>query len=245
MTYGYNVIPSPTHTPGKPLSTPIVFFDDFLVSPLYTGTAGAEASAYGKFSRVANNGEWLFVNEAGAATMPVPSDDADGGWITAVTDANTSDDFSAQLNGEPFKLAAGRNLYWEMKLKVSAVTVNALFGLALADATPFASAPAEYIAFRLSDGADIEFTCDTGSAAPAFVDSGVDIVADTFVVLAFEWIAGSSRIKFYVDGVHVGTKTTTIPLNQHLSPIFGLQTTTDAAKTLTVDYILVVNDRHA
>ena len=86
-------------------------------------------------------------------------------------------------------------------------------------------------------------TAGAGSlAGAADTDTNTDLTADTFVVTRWEY-NGSDKVRFYVDGVLTNTLTANIPKDQYMSPIFLLDNSGAAAETLSIDYILCVNER--
>ena len=55
---------------------------------------------------------------------------------------------------------------------------------------------------------------------------------------------GKSAIEYYVDDVKLGTSVTTnLPDDEELAVSFGIQNGAAAAKTMTVDYIFVSQER--
>ena len=231
----------PTYLPGAGTLAPVVFWEDFLVG--YTGVDAAlanESDPTGIFSATADRGEWLYTADAGG-TDPVVQDDADGGWVLMKSDGDSGDQCTIQLNGESFFLTKGRRLYYQARLKVDVVTQDALWGLSVNTTDPLGTTPSDYVAFELDGDADLEFVADTGSAGTAQTDTGSNVAADTFAVYTFEW-DGKDQIRAYVDGVKVHTTKTTIPTDKYLSPFFTCQSA-GAELTMTIDYVLVVNER--
>jgi hypothetical protein len=241
----FNPFMGPSRLPGQPIDYPIVYFEDFIGGYTAVDLALAnESDPTGMFSPVADRGTWLVSYDTLVADTQLfaPQDAADGGWVTATTDATGGERISAQINGEAFKCALNRRIYFETRVKFTNATQDAFLGLAVAGATdPHASRPAGFIAFTLTADADIEYATGNASTATASADSGADIVAATWVVLAFEW-DGIDKVHFYVNGVRVATATATPPVGLPLSPVICVESN-GAAEALTVDYILVVEDR--
>ena len=77
-----------------------------------------------------------------------------------------------------------------------------------------------------------------------FTDTSIDFVADTYVVLAFEW-DGVDTARFFVDGVlrHTENTVANLPIGTTMSPVMQVDNDTAAANTMTVDYILFINER--
>lgn len=222
----------------------IVFFDHFLDG---YGTDATPTLA-GKYSETANLGDWLLVSDTFTShgNDPTPADDADGGWVQMAPDDDAGDHVSIQKNGEAWKVEKGRKLYYETRIKMSVVTSAFWVGLSVNTTDPHASAPTDCIAFRTTGTAadvDIDYLVRVGNAGSA-VDTGADLTADTFVILAFEY-DGNETISFFVNGVFkVKATGTAIPYGTYLSPVFCVERVLAAdatTHTLTIDYVYVSN----
>ena len=182
--------------------------------------------------------------------MPICQDDADGGVIAITTDGGSSDHYQAQLNGESFYLTEGRRMFFEARWKVLTTGGDVIIGIASnADTTNGAhvNMPDDCIVFGLDGDLNLMINMSLNdSSAGAFgaadTDTNTDLTADTFVVTRWEY-NGSDKVRFYVDGVLTNTLTANIPKDQYMSPIFLLDNSGAAAETLSIDYILCVNER--
>lgn len=232
-----NPYAAPMFIPGRALSIPIAYFNDFITGVTEDGET---------FSTTADKGEFLVsADTLDAATQnPAIQDDQDGGVIKTTTDATSGERIAFQLNGENFFLTRGRSLYFEARMKFTNTTQDAVFGLSVNTTDPHASAPSDYVLMGLTGDADIQYGTATGSSdSGAFsgTDSTTDLVANTWTVFAFMF-DGVDAIRFYVDGVEVGVKTTNIPYDKYLSPVFCVESN-GAAEALFLDYVLVANER--
>lgn len=252
----YTNLFAPVRGPGNAVQSqagmPIVWFDDFIGAYMAVDLAlASESDPTGHFSETADRGIYLisFDTLVAATQLPAPQDTADGGWVKCTTDATSGERITFQLNGTMFPMVLGRRLLFETRLKVSATTADAFFGLGVANATdPHASRPAGFVAFTLTGDADLEVATGNASTATASTDTGTDIVADTFMVLTIEW-DGQKNVKFMKDGVVVYTVSvsasglgSTLPTDLTMAPILCIESN-GAAEALTVDYLLVVCDR--
>jgi hypothetical protein len=225
-------------------SPDVVFFEDFIGSYFAKDDELTnESDPCGQFSEVANRGAWLVTQETkGEIECVVPQDDADGGWIKVISDTDDGDQVCCQLNGEPFKLEAGRQMSFECRLDFASVADHAMVGLAVNTTDPITTAPSDYIAFSIDGDADLLFVADTGSAGTTPVDTGEDVAEGTFVTVGFEWDA-VGQLVVYVDGSVITSTTTTIPEDKFLSPFIAVESNGTTAGEVIVDYISITNER--
>ena len=249
MTISLNQLWGPTRRTGEPLSAPIVFFDDFIGFSFCADAALlTESDPAADFSTVADRGTWLVSQDTVGDTGSIfPVDSADGGFLTMQSTATGSHRVNCQVNGTMFRLQVGRKMVFECRWKVNSITVGQFFvGIATQTVQGFkdidnAITPFRYIGFSKSSDADIEYAlADTDEDNR--VDTGVNFVADTFVTTSWEW-DGQDTIRFYVDGVLKKIATDQTAIDEYYSPLLVVDNLTAAANTLTVDYILVMNDR--
>jgi len=208
------------------------FFDDFNRTP----TVGA-----------ADTADWLITLVDGGVDggeTYVLADDAEGGHWEIVTNDADNDSNSLQLNGESFKCAAGKKMWFECKFKIDNAGLAEYFiGLAEAVAGENIDAPDDCIGFLNQDATSDETIKFVGDKATAqdLNDSSVDLVDDTFVTVGF-FVDGVTSVKAYIDGTYVAAldlASANIPI-QALSPLVSVRNASAAASTLTIDYIKVV-----
>ena len=223
----------PTFVPGKGIQAPVVFFDDFFGDQPVVSKSALAAP-------------WLQTDETGTSVLGIAVADADGGAFEFDTGTTAASDVSIQLQDEPFLMNTGRHLYFESKLKVETVALSsAMFGMSVIDATPFAGFPANFVGFTMDTDADLEIRSIASAGGDSGdLDTGTDLVADTYVTLGMQW-DGTSKVHFFADGVHVYTYSTlaNIPYGVNLTPLFGIKVTSTTAAKLTIDYVYVMNDR--
>ena len=232
----YNQIFGPSFLPGKAMNGPVTFFDDFLTGVTENGA---------KFATTADLGDWLVTADVFTShgANPTVQDDADGGWVRFASDDDAGDQVTMRANGESFLLAIGRRTVYETRLRFVSTTQDALWGISVNTTDPLGTRPSDYIGFELDGTADLEFTADTGSAATAQVDTTANVVAGTFATFSFIW-DGIDTIRVYFNGAKVYQTKTTIPVGTFMSPFFTVQSA-GAEPAMTIDYVLIVNDRAA
>lgn len=188
-------------------------------------------------------GDWTITTTeggSGAATEAV-TDVQGGGLLVTNDDADNDADFF-NLKGESFKFVAGKKTFFKARFKVSDATQSDfVVGLQITDTTPLAVSDGCY--FMKDDGdASLDFHTEKDSSDTTA--SAISTVSDdTFLIVGF-YYDGKSAIKYYVDDVHLGTSVTTnLPDDEELTVSFGIQNGAAAAKTMTVDYIFVSQER--
>lgn len=237
MTFSLPYGIKPSFVPGRAVTGGFSIFDDFL--------------AAGTVSTTANAALWLF-SDTGAGSAPVAGviqDDADGGAIqigTNATSAADNDSAIIQANGESFRMTQNRGLYFETRLQLSTVSSDLLCGVSINTTDPIGTEPTHYVAFRTNGDGSLLTEARNNDTTTA-VDTGVDLVAATNTILAFEY-KRDGKIHFYVDGVRVQSKATwstnasSLPLTQYMSPFVCIQTTSAAAITADIDYVFCGTD---
>ncbi len=212
-----------------------------------------------KFSESADKGDWLKSStdgSAGTADVCGVADDGPGGILVLTCNAANADNENLQLNGEPFKLAIGKPLYFEALVSLLDVDKCDFFiGLAIAD-VDILGGVTDRVGFEVDHDGNIDALVEqdtTESKSDTIVDiadcAAIANFGATAKKLAFFW-DGVSTVKFYVDGVLKVTKTdngttVVIPDDEALSPVFQIKTHTGAAavQTAWIDYIKVAAAR--
>lgn len=235
---------APTSHPGTKYQKPLVFEDDFLEISI-SATDGAA--------------RWLNT-QTGSGTL-VGATDEYNGVLHLTTAAADNDHIELQASGNPFAVAADRDIIFEARLKLTAAaspltTIDWFVGLATKD-TDVGGGVNDMIGFGTGDGTNGILNAggasiyaytgdDTSSWATAQVtdtDTGVDYVDDTYFRIRFE-VLGGTVVKFYVDNVLKATHTTEIPdEGAFLTPTILLQNNAAAAKQMQIDYIVVTQPR--
>jgi len=212
-----------------------------------------------KFSETANYADWLKSSTDGdtdSGDVCQVADDGPGGILQLTCNDADGDNENIQLNGESFKLAVGKRLYFETKVALLDVDKCDFFiGLAIADVDILGGVTDRVGFENLHDGninALIEQN-DTENKEDTTSDiedcAAITSFATKSVVLGFFW-DGVDTVSFSVDGVVKKTMTdngTTklVPDDEALSPAFQVKTHTGAGavQTAWVDYISIVAER--
>lgn len=189
-------------------------------------------------------GDWtITTTEAGSgdATEALASTSAGGLLLITNDDADNDLDF-LQLKTEAFKFVAGKKTFFKSRFAVSDATQSDfVMGLQITDTTPLAVSDGVY--FMKDDGdASLDFHVEKdGSDTTA---SAIATVSDATMLVAGFYYDGKSAIEYYVDDVKLGTSVTTnLPDDEELTVSFGIMNGAAAAKTMTVDYIFVSQER--
>lgn len=232
----------PVSVDGDSLHMPIVFFDDFVDG---WGFEQGDADNTGKFSETANLGQWLVTvidGGTGNADAITCADDGVGGLLSIVNNAANDDAIEMQMNGEAWQLASGKDVVFEVRMKIDDVSLADWFvGLSITDTTVLGGVT-DRIGFECPDATgDIDAISEKDSSQTT-TDSSKDLADDTFVVLRFE-TSGTGTVRYYVNGALVAKHTTNIPEDEALTPTICIRNASGAARTMTLDYILVARDR--
>ena len=189
-------------------------------------------------------GDWTITTTeagSGAATEALASTSAGGLLLVTNDDADNDADFF-NLKTEAFKFVAGKKTFFKARFAVSDATQSDfVMGLQITDTTPLAVSDGVY--FMKDDGdASLDFHVEKdGSDTTA---SAIATVSDATMLVAGFYYDGKSAIEYYVDDVKLGTSVTTnLPDDEELAVSFGIQNGAAAAKTMTVDYIFVSQER--
>lgn len=194
-------------------------------------------------------GDWT-VTETDAASTQAVNTGARGGVLLLTHDTTTSTAVNQlQCTNETFKIQTGKKLWLKARFALTAGTMNnygALVGLAILDTSAVAG---------VSDG--FYFRKSTGSSALEMViekdstESSVTMIAAPGTVTAtfYECAAyynGKDSVEVYLNGAKVGTHTTLTNLcdDEELTvTLAAVNATAGAANVLSVDYILVSQER--
>lgn len=201
------------------------YFNDFIASQDYAA------------------GDWTInTTEAGsgAATEALAADEKYGALLITNDDAN-DDVNNLQMNEENWKLESGKQVWYETRVKVSdADDVDMFVGLAITDTS--VRDASDRVGFSLADGS-AALSCVNAKDSTATTTSSIATLADdTYVVLGLHW-DGKSKIEFYVNRGLVATHTTNVPDDENLAVSINLQNGSAAAKSMSIDYIYVAQER--
>ena len=202
-----------------------VYFNDFLVAQDYAAT------------------DWVVTTtEAGAgdATEAIAADEACGALLIT-NDAADNDLDALQSAEETWRLTAGKQTWFETRLKISDADQMDLFvGLSITDTTALAST--DQCGFLLADGSAALSAVTLKDSAGTTTSSVATLADSTYVKLGFHY-DGISKIKYFVNRSLVATHTTGIPDNENLALTIHVQNGEAVAKTCTIDYFYVAQER--
>src|SRR5262245_43808954 len=141
--------------------------------------------------------------------------------------------------------AVGKRLWYSIRFATDdATNAGLIAGTYITDTTPIASLPSDGIYFsKPAAGTAINFVVANGGVSTS-VAVGT-LVAATMTELAFFYDPRLSTVGYFVNGVAVGGSVlTNLPTSADaLRASFAVQAGTAAARTMTVDNMLVANDR--
>tara|TARA_R100000808_G_scaffold22150_1_gene48068 strand:- start:463 stop:1260 length:798 start_codon:yes stop_codon:yes gene_type:complete len=238
------------------------YFDDFYEGGFVKDLALTDESdpSGGKFSNIAEGAAWNCSFPGGTSSASTDeviriADDGQFGVLELVTDADADDIWSMQLNGEGFKLDAGRTIVFETRIAIADADDFDLFiGLGIADDIPI-TAISDYVGFGMVDGdATPQAVTGKNSTGEAIVAGNGTSLSDlgaandlsdgtastNFVVLKF--VATAAEVKFYVDGTLTATHAGNIPDDEYMTPTISMRNGADS-NTLFVDYIYCSQNR--
>jgi len=200
----------------------VEYFNDFLMAQDYAA------------------GDWVVTETTAGATQALAADELNGALVLT-SEANDDDVVQLQGNEMTWKLSSGKQLWFETKVKIGDATQQDLFvGLASTDTTIIAGTT-DSVGFRKLDGTTSclsiteDNTTETTNAAHTFV-------ADTYVTLGFHW-DGIGKVEFFVNRSLTATHTSNIEQTNKLALTFTMQNGEAGAKTMTIDYVYVAQER--
>jgi len=192
----------------------------------------------------------ITTTEAGSGNASEEITSGAGGQLLITNDDADNDLDFFQLKGESFKWDSSKRMFFSARFKTNDATQSEIvMGLQITDTTPLDVT--DGIFFLKIDGdtqPDLIIEKDNSSSLSVVeMDAMED---DTFVTLSFEYdpldvATGGAVFRAYQDDVQVGeiTGTTNAPDDEELTISFGIQNGEAAAKTLTIDFILVAVER--
>jgi len=184
---------------------------------------------------------------AGSATEALAADEDNGALLITNDDADNDND-QLQATEETWAIASGRKAGFACKFKVSdADAVDVVLGLCITDTTLIAGM-SDGLYFAMTDAStDLTLVAEKDSTATTL--AGVATMADdTYVEVGFHYDGNSTITAFSrasdsdVWGKK-GTITANLPDNENLCISIAIQNGAAAAKTMTIDYIDVRQER--
>ena len=192
----------------------------------------------------------ITTTEAGSGNASEAITSGAGGQLLITNDDADNDLDFFQLKGESFKWDSSKRMFFSARFKTNDATQSEIvMGLQITDTTPLDVT--DGIFFLKIDGdtqPDLIIEKDNSSSLSVLEMNAME--DDTFVTLSFEYdpldvATGGAVFRAYQDDVQVGeiTSTTNAPDDEELTISFGIQNGEAAAKTLTIDFILVAVER--
>ena len=192
----------------------------------------------------------ITTTEAGSGNASEAITSGAGGQLLITNDDADNDLDFFQLKGESFKWDSSKRMFFSARFKTNDATQSEIvMGLQITDTTPLDVT--DGIFFLKIDGdtqPDLIIEKDNSSSLSVLEMTAME--DDTFVTLSFEYdpldvATGGAVFRAYQDDVQVGeiTSTTNAPDDEELTISFGIQNGEAAAKTLTIDFILVAVER--
>lgn len=187
--------------------------------------------------------DWTVVKDSSASVGIVA--DTRGGELLLSSQATTDDDGSSIQGNEIFAPAAGKEIWFETRIKVAdADDMDVFVGLT----ENFASNPeavltaSNRIGFQINDGSASILCKSEASDVETSKDSEEDAADATYVKLSFH-VVGTSLIEFFVNRIKVAEIETNIPTANMAVALFELSGSNSGTKTLTADYVMAVMTR--
>jgi len=204
------------------------YFNDFhaydLADWIITTT---EAGAGSATEAVANavNGELVITNAAGAADLDFLQ--YKGGTSgTAV---------------EPFLFVAGKKTWFKTRVKWSDVSaVDSVIGLQITDTTPLVVSDGVFFSKPVGSTIAINTTKDSTLTSATVTTASAD---DTYATLGFFYNGVDSIEAYYNEARVASIAVTNLPDDEELTISFGVMNNEAVADSMTVDYVLVSQER--
>ena len=192
----------------------------------------------------------ITTTEAGSGNASEAITSGAGGQLLITNDDADNDLDFFQLKGESFKWDSTKRMFFSARFKTNDATQSEIImGLQITDTTPLdVTDGIFFLKVDADTKPDLIIEKDNTSTLSILeMDAMED---DTFVTLSFEYdpldvATGGAVFRAYQDNVQVGeiTGTTNAPDDEDLTISFGIQNGDAAAKTLTIDFILVAVER--
>ena len=184
------------------------------------------------------------VDDGGDSGEVCAVNDGAGGELTLTTNDAEDDAEQRVYKTESFKLVSGKKLWFEARAKMSAATeADMVLGLiANENLTAVGDLlPADGVVFKKDDG---DTHIDVNSSKDGTDDTAAEEgTLDTDYHRYGLYFDGNGTITPYIDGVAGTALDTTICDDEELAPTVMVRAGDGNARTLTVDYIRVVQER--
>lgn len=221
----------------------ITFFEDFCNTgafPLATTGLGA-----------ADTANWdIDVTEAGAGNASSAIADMAGGGIVLTNDAADNDVIAVQHKCEAFRPSATKKAAFKARFKVSDATQSDfIIGMYVRDTTPLGAVDGDGVTdgifFQKDDGdANLDVYCQKDTTTGQLAASAIATLSnDTFLTVGW-YYDGRGTLHVYVNDVLVEKMDVSAYLpDTEIAIGFAIQNGEAVAKSMTIDYVLGVQER--
>lgn len=188
-------------------------------------------------------GDWVVTETQAGATQALTA--GDGGLLLLTNSAADDDLVALQKTPAAFAFTAGKKVFFKARFKVSDATQSDfVIGLQVVDTTPLDVTDGVY--FLKADGStDLSVVCRKNASTGSTSASSIATIADdTFITVGF-YYDGESKVFYSIDGVVKGSldaSSAYLP-DTTCTVSFAIQNGEAVAKTMTVDYVFVADER--
>lgn len=187
---------------------------------------------------------WTVVKDA-SATVAIVADTV-GGELSLTSAATTDNDGASIQGNEVFAVTSGKRIYFQTRVKCNdADQTDICLGLTPNFTTnPEAMlAATDRIVFQIDDES-ASILCKTEKdGVETSTDSGVDLVDNTYVVLAFA-VNNNTSVSFYINGALVATHSTNIPDDENLAiGAMSVSGSASGTRATVLDYLFCAQTR--
>lgn len=184
-------------------------------------------------------GDWTITLVGTTPTVALSA--TDGGTILQTNSAGVADSAYLQKVGAGWTMATGKQMWFKCRFSVSDATLSSIvFGAQVVDTTPLAVSDGMYF-LKAAGAATYTFNSATGSTVTSTAAIGT-LVAATMTELSF-YYDGKTEVQYFLNGTLLGRMTVATLPAAALTVSFGMANGEAVAKTMTTDYILLVQER--
>jgi len=193
-------------------------------------------------------GDWT-VTSIGTGAQALVADEPFGA-LGLVPSAADNDGEQAQLVGETITMTSGKKTWFKARFKISDATQSDFaIGLIVLDTTILGAVDGagatDGVFFSKEDGdTNLDFQCQKNATTGQTRAAAIATVSTSYLTVGFEY-DGAGYIKYFVNDVQKGTlaaSSSYLP-DTPITVSFAVLNGEGAAKTLTVDYVFVGQER--
>lgn len=185
---------------------------------------------------------WTVTETNSGATEAITPGD---GGLLLITNTAADDDLVSMQGQEVFRWASTKDLLMKVRFMVSDATQSDLLvGAAITDTSPLASLPSDGIFFYKADGSTSLVAHIRKDGTSTTLSLGAMANA-TMAEAALVYNAQTATWSAYFNGVRTASTTTSTnaPNDEDIAVTISLQNGEAAAKTMTVDYLMIAKQR--